>query len=79
MKEKYFKNNEFLTKSTNTEIHSPTFTPEIKQWWWKNNEGKWRPFQEEENKRINKCAERYPTSTVVVSISRKYFWLFKIN
>lgn len=73
IKGKYFKNNKALDKSADIEIDGPIFTPAIKQWWWKNGEGKWLPFPKEENKRINKCYERYPKSTVVVSIQNQSY------
>lgn len=71
IKGRYFKNNKALDKSADIEIDGPIFTPAIKQWWWKNGEGKWLPFPKEENKRINKCYERYPKSTVVVSMQNQ--------
>lgn len=73
IKGKYFKNNKALDKSADIEIDGPIFTPAIKQWWWKDGEGKWLPFPKEENKRINKCYERYPKSTVVVSIQNQSY------
>lgn len=60
-----------MEKPADIDIDGPIFTPAIKQWWWKDGKGKWFPFPKEENERINKCYERYPKSTVVVSIQNQ--------
>lgn len=70
-KGKYFKNNKTLDKSTDIEMDGPIFIPAIKQWWWKDSKEEWYPFPKGENERINQCYERYPKSTVVVSIQNQ--------
>ena len=41
----------------------------MKQWFWKDGEGKWNPYSIETNARINKYHQRDPKSTVVVSVN----------
>nr|XP_034323558.1 uncharacterized protein LOC117688885 [Crassostrea gigas] len=72
-KGKYFKNNKTLDKSTDIEMDGPIFIPAIKQWWWKDSKEEWYPFPKGENERINQCYERYPKSTVVVSIQNQSY------
>lgn len=68
IKGKYFKNNKVLDKLVDIEIDGLIFIFVIKQWWWKDGEGKWFLFLKEENKRINKCYECYFKLIVVVLI-----------
>nr|XP_022333380.1 uncharacterized protein LOC111130524 isoform X1 [Crassostrea virginica] len=68
-KGKYFKNKEVDMSSSDIETDGLDFPYAMKQWFWKDGEGKWNPYSRETNARINKCHQRDPKSTVVVSVN----------
>ena len=68
-KGKYFKNKEVDMSSSDIETDGLNISYAKKQWFWKDGEGKWNPYSRETNARINKCHQRDPKSTVVVSVN----------
>ncbi|XP_078314706.1 uncharacterized protein LOC111131205 isoform X1 [Crassostrea virginica] len=68
-KGKYFKNKEVDMSSSDIETDRLNISYAKKQWFWKDGEGKWNPYSRETNARINKCHQRDPKSTVVVSVN----------
>ena len=68
-KGKYFKNKRVADRSSSViETDGETISFEINQWFWKNDEGIWKPFSTEINENIKKCYERNSKSTVIVKI-----------
>ena len=68
-KGKYFKNKDVDMSSSDIETDGLNASYAMKQWFWKDGEGKWYPYLRETNARINKCHQRDPKSTVVVNVN----------
>lgn len=68
IKGKYFRNHSL---SSDIETDGPSFSCAKAQWFWKNAKEEWNPYCRESNAKINRCYERDPKSTAVVTVQNQ--------